>query len=345
MGADRPISTYGGSLSIIVPVLNEEETISLFLTKIAPILEQTGLECEILFVDDGSTDRTADILHELCSASPMIRLISLSRNFGKEAALTAGMEAASGDAVIPMDVDLQDPPELILDFVRLWQAGYDVVYGQRVSRQSDTLAKRVTAALFYRFFNGISVQQLEPGAGDFRLLSRRAVTATLQLRERNRFMKGIFAWVGFPTVGVPYERTPRSAGNSKFSYWKLWNFALDGLTNFSTLPLRVWTYIGGVMAFAAVIYALFIIIRTLAFGADVPGYASLLVVMLFLGAAQLISLGIIGEYLGRLHIEVKQRPIYLVREQEGQGIRRTGTGTTFAAPPERSQPDPGEAFR
>lgn len=344
MTGPSPSVDRRGSLSIIVPVLDEEEAIGPFLAEIAMILERTGLECEILFVDDGSTDRTADILLELCRESPMIRLIRLSRNFGKEAALTAGLEAAAGDAVILMDVDLQDPPELVLDFVRLWQAGYDVVYGQRVSRRSDTLAKRVTARLFYRFFNGISSQQLEPDAGDFRLLSRRAVDATLQLRERNRFMKGIFAWVGFPTVGVPYARPPRSAGNSKFDYWKLWNLALDGLTNFSTVPLRIWTYIGGLTALAAAIYAIIIIIRTLVFGVDVPGYASLLVVMLFLGAAQLISLGIIGEYLGRLHIEVKRRPIYLVREQAGRGIGPAPAGiTTISALEDPPLPGTGEA--
>jgi polyisoprenyl-phosphate glycosyltransferase len=311
-------------LSIVVPVLNEEDAIELFLQRVIPILAGVEeLTHEIIFVDDGSTDRTCRVVEAAHLKDSSVCLLRLTRNFGKEAALTAGLEAASGDAVVPMDVDLQDPPELLVDFVRLWREGYDVIYGQRVDRGSDTAAKSGSAGMFYTLFNRLSSLQIQPNVGDFRLLSRPALDATLQLRERNRFMKGIFAWVGFRSIGVPYTRPVRSVGTSKFNYWKLWNFALDGLTSFSTVPLRLWTYIGGAVAVISVLYTLTIILQTLFYGRSVPGYASLMAVVLMLGAVQLISLGIIGEYLGRLYIESKQRPIYLVREQLGIVARRT----------------------
>ncbi|MTE01766.1 glycosyltransferase [Paracoccus sp. YIM 132242] len=305
-------------LSIVVPVLNEEEAIGIFLQRIVQVIRKIeDLDYEIIFVDDGSSDDTSRIVHKAHAENPAICLVRLSRNFGKEAALTAGLEAASGDAVVPMDVDLQDPPELVAEFVRLWRDGYDVVYGQRIDRASDTGAKSGSAGLFYSLFNRLSSLRIEPNVGDFRLMSRPALEATLQLRERNRFMKGIFAWVGFRSIGVPYSRPARAAGTTKFNYWKLWNFALDGLTSFSTVPLRVWTYVGSVVAVISLLYTVMIVLQTLLFGRDVPGYASLMAVVLMLGAVQLISLGIIGEYLGRLYIESKQRPIYLVREQVG----------------------------
>lgn len=304
-------------LSIIIPVFNEEDSVELFLERVTPILEGLSFRHEFIFVDDGSRDDTVRLLTEAAENNPAIRILCLSRNFGKEAALTAGLEAAQGSAVIPMDVDLQDPPEMIVDFVKLWRSGYDVVYGQRIDRMSDSDTKRSSAAMFYRVFNLVSSLNIEPNVGDFRLMNRAAVDATLRLRERNRFMKGIFAWVGFKTAGIPYTRPPRAAGVTKFNYWKLWNFALDGLTSFSTAPLRVWTYLGAAVALGALIYTVAIILQTLIFGRDVPGYASLMVVMLFLGAVQLISLGVIGEYLGRLYIEAKQRPLYLVRERLG----------------------------
>lgn len=304
-------------LSIVIPVLNEEASVSLFLERVTPILDGLSIRYEFIFVDDGSTDDTVRILTKFREKDPSIRILCLSRNFGKEAALTAGLEATNGDAVIPMDVDLQDPPELIVDFVTLWRAGYDVVYGQRISRMSDTGTKRSSAGLFYWIFNKVSSLSIEPNVGDFRLMSRPAVDATLQLRERNRFMKGIFAWVGFRAAGIPYTRPSRVAGATKFNYWKLWNFALDGLTSFSTAPLRIWTYMGAVVALGAIIYTLVIVFQILIFGRDVPGYASLMVVVLLLGAVQLVSLGVIGEYLGRLYIESKQRPLYLIRERLG----------------------------
>lgn len=308
-------------LSIVVPVLNEEDAIGLFLDRITGVLRSMDdIGYEIIFVDDGSTDGTSLAVQAAHERDPSVCLVRLTRNFGKEAALTAGLEASSGDAVIPMDVDLQDPPELIVDFVRLWREGYDVVFGQRTDRGSDTVAKSGSAGLFYSLFNRLSSLKIEPNVGDFRLMSRAAVEATLLLRERNRFMKGIFAWVGFRSIGVPYARPARSVGSSRFNYWKLWNFALDGLTSFSTVPLRVWTYVGGTVALVSILYTVTIILQTLFLGRDVPGYASLMAVVLMLGAVQLISLGIIGEYLGRLYIESKQRPIYLVSEQIGIGI-------------------------
>jgi len=305
-------------LSIVVPVLNEELAIPYFLDRLRPILQGIeGVSYEILFVDDGSSDRTVEAVKSARAEDPAICLISLTRNFGKEAALTAGLAAASGDAVIPMDVDLQDPPELIVDFVSHWRDGYDVVYGRRVSRDADENVKRASAGFFYRIFNRISPTKIESNVGDYRLMSRVAVQATLLLRERNRFMKGIFAWVGFRSIGVPYARPERVAGTTKFNYWRLWNFALDGLTSFSTVPLRIWSYIGATVGLGALIYTFVIVVRTFIFGIEVPGYASLMSVMLFLGAVQLISLGVIGEYLGRLYLEAKQRPIYLIRDEIG----------------------------
>ncbi|MEM8572002.1 MAG: glycosyltransferase family 2 protein [Pseudomonadota bacterium] len=304
-------------LSIVVPVLNEEDAIPVFLAELTPVLDRVEPDYEVIFVDDGSIDQTKDAVRAARRHDARIKLISLSRTFGKEAGLTAGLDFARGAAVVPMDCDLQDPPELLEKFVTLWHSGYDIVYGQRIARATDSTSKRVSADLFYRLFNSIAAAPIEENAGDFRLMNRAAVDATLQLRERNRFMKGLFAWVGFRSIAVPYERQPRAAGKTKFNYWRLWNFALDGITSFSTLPLRIWSYVGGLVALGAIGYTLVLIAKTLIFGRDVPGYASLMVVILILGAVQLISLGVIGEYLGRLYLETKQRPIYLVRSTEG----------------------------
>lgn len=307
----------GPELSLVVPVFNEEDAIPLFLEALGPILASLDVTSEIIFVDDGSSDATVSVVERAMAADGRVRLVQLSRNFGKEAALTAGLDFSTGAAVIPMDVDLQDPPELIADFVRLWREGFDIVFGQRVERSSDTGTKRVTAGMFYRIFNALADRPIDENAGDYRLMSRAVVTDTLKLRERNRFMKGLFAWVGYKSAAVSYERPARAAGETKFNYWKLWNFALDGITSFSTVPLKIWTYVGGTVAVGAVLYMTYIFVRTLLFGADVPGYASLMVVTLLLGAVQLISLGILGEYVGRLYVEAKQRPIYLVRKTQG----------------------------
>lgn len=304
-------------LSLVVAVLNEEESIPAFLGVVLPILEDLNLTYEIIFVDDGSTDKTAEVVQQAQITNRHLKLIQLTRNFGKEAAMTAGLDFSSGNAVIPMDVDLQDPPELIGEFVRLWRDGFDIVFGQRKLRTADAATKRVTARLFYRLFNTIAARTIDENAGDYRLMSRAVVDDTLKLRERNRFMKGLFAWVGYKSIAVSYERPARAVGETKFNYWKLWNFALDGITSFSGAPLKIWTYVGLGVAGLAIFYTALLIIKTLMYGQDVPGYASLMVVVLSLGAVQLISLGIMGEYIGRLYIEVKQRPIYLVRRATG----------------------------
>jgi glycosyltransferase involved in cell wall biosynthesis len=299
-------------LSLVVPVFNEEESIDLFLDTVPPLMERDGFRFEIVFVNDGSRDNTLGHLLDRSAVDRRLRVVNLSRNFGKEAALTAGIDHARGDVIVPMDIDLQDPPELIEPFMARWREGYDIVYGVRSQRTWDTATKRVSAGWFYRVFNSLSPVQIPENVGDFRLVDRRAVEVLRQLPERNRFMKGLFAWVGFNAVGVPYERPQRAAGSSKFNLWRLWNFALDGVVSFSTAPLRAWFYVGVVIAAIAVLYALFIVTRVLIFGIDTPGYASLLIAVLLMGAIQLLSLGIIGEYLGRLFLEVKGRPIYVV---------------------------------
>jgi glycosyltransferase involved in cell wall biosynthesis len=306
-------------LSLVVPVFNEEESIDLFLDTVPPLMERDGFRFEIVFVNDGSRDNTLSRLLDRAALDRRLRIVNLSRNFGKEAALTAGIDHARGDVIVPMDIDLQDPPELIEPFMARWREGYDIVYGVRTLRAWDTAAKRLSANWFYRVFNSMSPVRIPENVGDFRLVDRRAVEVLRQLPERNRFMKGLFAWVGFNAVGVPYERPQRAAGSSKFNLWRLWNFALDGVVSFSTAPLRAWFYVGVVIAAIAVLYALFIVTRVLLFGIDTPGYASLLIAVLLMGAIQLLSLGIIGEYLGRLFLEVKGRPIYVV-----EGIYENG---------------------
>jgi polyisoprenyl-phosphate glycosyltransferase len=318
--ASRPADPL---LSLIVPVFNEEESIDIFLTAVEPFLDKAGLRFEIVFVNDGSRDETLGHLLDCCGRDKRIRIVNLSRNFGKEAALTAGIDHASGDILIPMDIDLQDPPELIAPFIERWREGYDIVYGVRSARETDTVAKRVSAGWFYWAFNSMSPVPIPANAGDFRLVDKRAAEVLRQLPERNRFMKGLFAWVGFNAVGVAYERPARAAGASKFNLWRLWNFALDGVVSFSTVPLRASFYGGLAIATVAVLYALFIIGRVLIFGIDTPGYASLLIVVLSMGAIQLVSIGIIGEYLGRLFLEVKGRPIYVVEGVYEEGSARS----------------------
>ncbi|WP_252107293.1 MULTISPECIES: glycosyltransferase family 2 protein [unclassified Halomonas] len=302
-------------LSIIVPVLNEQESLAPFVTRMLDELSRCVPAFEIIFIDDGSTDDTLVELKSLNADDERLRYVSFSRNFGKEAALTAGLAHAVGDAVVPMDVDLQDPPELIPTFIRYWrEEGYDMVYGVRASRPEDSAAKRTTAKGFYKLFNRITHSPIPGNAGDYRLMSRRVVDVLLQLPERNRFMKGLYAWAGFKTIGVSYQRPARQVGESKFSFWKLWNFALDGLVGFSTIPLRVWSYIGACIAFVAFIYMAIVMLGVVVNGRDVPGYASLMSVVLFFGGMQLLSIGVLGEYIARLFIEVKGRPLYIVAE-------------------------------
>ena len=317
------MSGQKNTITLVVPVYNEEESIDTFIATIDKELESLRDQIQILFVNDGSRDKTRDVVEKAIERDPRVTLVNLARNFGKEAAMTAGLAHAKGDAIIPMDVDLQDPPHLILEFVRLWrEEGYDTVYGVRTDRNADTAMKRLTAGGFYRFFNAVSTTTKIPeNAGDFRLMDRRVVDAINQLPERNRFMKGLFAWAGFRSIGVNYARPERVAGTTKFNYWKLWNFALDGLFSFSSWPLRVWSYIGGIVAGISFLYMIFIILKVMITGVDSPGYASLMCVILFLGGMQLLSIGIMGEYIGRMFLEVKQRPVFLIEGVYGQYAR------------------------
>ena len=301
-------------ISLVAPCYNESESVELFLQEVLAILQNKNFRFEVIFVDDGSGDDTRARLMDLADQHQEIAVVVLSRNFGKEAALTAGLDHARGDAVIVMDVDLQDPPELISDFIAKWREGYDVVYGKREDRQSDTFAKRFTADGFYRLFNKISAIEIPENTGDYRLMDRRVVETIKQLPERSRFMKGLFAWVGYSSIGVPYVRPVRAAGSTKFNFWRLWNFAIDGIASFSTVPLRIWSYIGTVIAALSFIYALIIVTKTIISGNDVPGYASLITFVLFFGSVQMISIGVLGEYISRLFVEVKRRPIYIVEE-------------------------------
>lgn len=298
------------TLSIVVPAYNESEVLPEFHRRLVAVLDGLCTEWEIVYVNDGSTDNTIDIIESFnCKG---VGIIDLSRNFGKEIALTAGLDYAGGDAVIVIDADLQDPPELIPELLSKWQEGYDVVYAKRTFREGETFLKKTTAKLFYRSIQLISRVKIPEDTGDFRLLSRRAVESLRQLREQHRFMKGLFAWIGYPQVGVYYRREPRFSGKSKWNYWKLWNFALEGITSFSTAPLKVATYIGLATALGAFLAACFVIYKTLVYGDPVQGYPSLMVVILFLGGVQLMGIGMVGEYLGRMFNETKQRPLYLI---------------------------------
>ncbi len=309
--APRPL------LSVVVPMYNEEEGADLFFKRLEPVLKSITADYEIVCVDDGSTDRTLAHLTRHHVRDHRIKVLSLSRNFGKDTALSAGLDHATGRAVVPIDADLQDPPELISRMIAKWREGYDVVYARRSHRDTDDVQKRVTAGLFYRIHNWIADVRIPDNTGDFRLMDRRVVEAVKHLPEKTRFMKGLFAWVGFKQTGVEYRREARAAGTTKWRYWKLWNFALDGITGSSTVPLRLWTYFGAILAAATVCYALWLVGYTMLYGNDVPGYASLMVAVLFLGAVNIFATGILGEYVGRIYTEVRNRPLYLVREMRG----------------------------
>ncbi|HEV8408612.1 MAG TPA: glycosyltransferase family 2 protein [Sphingomicrobium sp.] len=306
-------------LSVVVPVKNEEAAIAFFVERVSAILDGIALNqsWEILFIDDGSTDSTLAAIAAAHARERRVRGLSLSRNFGKEAALSAGLDHARGRAVIPMDVDMQDPPEVLPEMVAKWLDGYEMVFGVRRCRSSDSFAKRLTAGLYYRAHNAVSKDKIPENAGDFRLLDRKVVEVIRKLPERNRFMKGLFAWAGFKQAAVEYDRVERETGKSKFSYWKLWTLALDGITSASTVPLRIWSYVGAFVALVAIAYSGFIAADTIVFGNPVPGYASIIVSVLFLGGIQLISLGVLGEYVGRILTETKQRPLYVVRDTIG----------------------------
>jgi polyisoprenyl-phosphate glycosyltransferase len=306
-------------LSVIVPVKNEEDCILPFVERVGAILDGIAAEggWEILFIDDGSTDSTLAAIVAANQREPRIRAISLSRNFGKEAALSAGLDHARGSAVIPMDVDMQDPPEVLPEMIAKWREGHEMVFGVRRSRAEDSFTKRFTAGLFYRAHNMVSSDKIPENAGDFRLMDRKVVDVIRAMPERNRFMKGLFAWAGFRQAAVEYDRAERETGTTKYNYWKLWTLALDGITSASTVPLRIWSYVGAIVAMVAIGFAGWLAARTMMFGNPVPGYASIMVSVLFLGGIQLISLGVLGEYVGRILTETKQRPLYVVRDTVG----------------------------
>lgn len=301
-------------VALVVPVYNEADAIGPFMERVKQVFDDnSSVRVEIVFVNDGSTDGTLDRLLLWQQRDRRVRIVDLTRNFGKEAALTAGLQTAGGQVIVPIDVDLQDPPELIDEMIARWREGYDVVLGRRLSRVTDSLAKRVSSRWFYRIHNMMAEPVIPENVGDFRLMDRTVVEALKNLPESRRFMKGLFAWVGFTTTVVDYARLERSAGSSKFNGWRLWNFALEGLTSFSTTPLRVWSYIGCMVAVVSSSYGLYIAVRVLAHGVDVPGYASVFVAVTFLGGLQLLGIGIVGEYLGRSYLETKRRPVFLVR--------------------------------
>lgn len=325
-------------VALIVPVYNEHETVETFVKtvneKLAPELEHI----EIVFIDDGSSDNTVELIEKLQENDKKISLIRLSRNFGKEAAMSAALDLVQSDAIVPIDVDLQDPPELVLNFIRIWRdEGIDTVYGVRKDRSSDTSTKRVSSEGFYYVFNKMSGKvKIPSNVGDFRLIDRKIIDILKTLKERNRFMKALYAWPGFSSKGVGYTRPERVAGQTKWNYWKLWNFALDGIFAFSSLPLKVWSYIGGFIGLLSLIYMTWNILKTMIFGNPTAGYTTLICVILFLGAVQLISIGILGEYVGRLSQEVKGRPVYVAQSITGplakkipQGLSSTDVGISY----------------
>jgi glycosyltransferase involved in cell wall biosynthesis len=301
-------------ISIIVPVYNEEKVIPIFHVRIENVLETIPEKSEIIYVNDGSTDNTLKIIKSFKTKNKYVAIVDLSRNFGKEIALTAGIDHAKGDTVIVIDADLQDPPELIPELLKYRKEGYDVVYAKRVSRLGEGVIKRGTAHVFYRVMNTLSKVKVPEDTGDFRAMSRRAVDSLKELREHHRFMKGLFSWIGYQQKGIPYKRDARYAGKTKWNYWKLWNFALEGITSFTTAPLLTASYLGIITSLTAFIYAVYIVYKTLVYGDPVRGYPSLMVVILFLGGIQLLSIGVIGEYIGRIFNETKRRPLYILKD-------------------------------
>ena len=305
------------TVSIIIPCHNESGNLETLYARVCAVMDEAGEPWEMICVNDGSGDDTLLQLIALHHQDRRVRVIDLSRNFGKEAALTAGLDAAQGEAAIPLDADLQDPPELIPELLARWREGFDVVNAVRLSREGESWLKRASAHVFYRIINRMSDVEIPPDTGDFRLLSRPVLDALQALPERRRFMKGLFAWVGFRSTNVYYHRAPRHAGKTTWNYWRLWNLAVEGITSFSQVPLQLAAYLGFVVSLLAFIYAVWLVISTLAYGNPVKGYPSIMVTLLFLGGVQLMALGVIGEYLGRIYEESKQRPVYLVRQAWG----------------------------
>ena len=306
-------------LSVVIPVYNEAAGLMMMHQRLGSVLDQLGCRTEVVYIDDGSKDNSAALLRELAARDPRVLVLGLSRNFGKETAVSAGIDYAHGEAVVVLDADLQDPPELIGTMMAHWRAGMDCVLMRRSSREGETWLKKTTSSVFYRLLGSISDVEIPRDVGDFRLMSRRAVDALRRCNERTRYMKGLFAWVGYPTITLEYERDARHAGESKWNYWRLWNLALEGITSFSTTPLKMASYVGLMVALSAFLYSAWVFVKAMVVGDPVPGYPSLMMVVLFLGGTQLMGLGIIGEYLARVFTEVKQRPLYLVADVHGQG--------------------------
>ena len=313
-------STQGAgkySLSVVVPAYNEHEVLEEFHRRLTAVFNALpGASCEVVYINDGSTDNTLQLMRDIQASDARVSVVDLSRNYGKEIALTAGLDHARGDAVVVIDADLQDPPEVIPELVEQWRNGFEVVYAKRTARDGESAVKKATAAGFYRLIRRVSRVQIPEDTGDFRLLSRRAVSALGKLREQHRFMKGLFAWIGFSQKAVPYRRDPRFAGESKFNYWRLWNFALEGITSFTIAPLKAATYLGLLVATLSFLAAAWVVYKTFVFGDPVRGYPSLMVVVLFLGGVQLLFIGIMGEYLGRIFNESKNRPLYFLNSYE-----------------------------
>lgn len=301
-------------LSVVVPAYNEQEVLPEFHRRLSEVLRSLPLRAEVVYVNDGSTDSTITVLRNLQMCDSRLAIVDLSRNFGKEIALTAGLDHSSGDAVVVIDADLQDPPELIPKLLGHWREGYDIVYAKRTVREGESFLKKAAARMFYRLIQGVSRVKIPEDTGDFRLLSRRAIDSLSQLREQHRFMKGLFAWIGYPQKAVLYERARRYAGETKWNYWRLWTLALEGFTSFTIAPLKIASYVGLLVALGAFTFGMIIIYKTIMFGEPVRGYPSLMVVVLFLGGVQLIALGILGEYLGRIFNETKKRPLYFVKD-------------------------------
>lgn len=326
------------NVSLVVPLYNEEDAIGPFYRAIKcdPVLQLN--EVEIVFIDDGSEDLTGRLAKEIAQADQNVVVLTFSRNFGKEAALFAGIEYATGDAVIPLDADLQDPISVIAQLIEAWQDGAEIVLAKRMTRTEDSFLKRHCASLFYKLIHQISATRIEENVGDFRLMDRKVIEVIKALPEQQLFMKGVLAWAGFKTVTVHYHRCARAAGHSKFNFWKLWNLALDGITSFSTVPLRVWTYIGSAISFLAIIYAGYLVLDYLLNGNPTAGYSSVMVSILFLGGIQLIGIGILGEYIGRIYLESKHRPRYVIRDVTSH--RHSPAGVSLA---ETGAPECGQA--
>ncbi|WP_289283134.1 MULTISPECIES: glycosyltransferase family 2 protein [unclassified Methylophaga] len=311
------MSISSTELSLLLPVFNEEDVLEPFISKVSAILTDRDITFELIFINDGSTDNTLQILKEQLELNKSIKIINLSRNFGKEQALSAGLDFASGQAAIPIDCDFQDPPELIIDMYEKWKEGFDVVLAKRIDRSSDTSMKRWSSSLFYSIIEKISDVVIPKNVGDFRLIDRKVIDVLKNYPERTRFMKGIFASVGFRQTTVEYIRPERAAGNTSWNYFSLYKLALEGIVSFTSLPLKVWSYLGSLISIFSFMYGFYLIIKTIIFGVDMPGYASLMVVILFMSGLVLLSLGVIGEYLSRIFIEIKQRPIYIVMDKFG----------------------------